>query len=154
MFQPKIMSKSHVLAKSHVDITCFSKRSCQNHIVQPKVMSKSHCLAKGHVEITCFSLKSCQNHIFQPKYIHIYIYIYISICTSIHSCIHSLIHLSTYISIYTCSKLNKYMHSDSYACYNEGSAITTTITTILPFDSDGWKSGIPTLPCCVLRAAS
>ena len=54
------------------------------------------------------------------------------------------------------------MHIDSYACYNEGSAIIIIIIiiiiritiTILPFDSDGWKSGIPTLPCCVLRAAS
>ena len=74
-------------------------------------------------------------------------------CASIHSCIHSLIHLNTYISIYTCSKLNKYMHIDSEACYNKGSA-TIIITIILPFDSDGWKRGIPTLPCCVLRAAS
>ena len=29
-----------------------------------------------------------------------------------------------------------------------------TIMIFLPFDSGGWKSEIPTLPCCVLRAAS
>ena len=35
-----------------------------------------------------------------------------------------------------------------------GSACIIITITLLPFDSGGWKSEIPTLPCCVLKAAS
>ena len=60
-----------------------------------------------------------------------------------------------HIESYACWNVSFNMHIESYACYNEGSAITRTIMIIvLSFDSDGWKSEIPTLPRCVLRAAS
>ena len=62
-------------------------------------------------------------------------------------------HYNMHTQSYACWKASFNMHIESYACYDKGYK-TTIIETILPFDSGGWKSEIPTLPRCVLRAAS
>ena len=67
-----------------------------------------------------------------------------------HLFMHAVMHTP---SRYACCYAEMHLHIAIYACYHEGSATTIT-TTILPFDSGGWKNEIPTLPCCVLRAGS
>ena len=59
-------------------------------------------------------------------------------------------HYNMHTQSYACWKASFNMHIESYACYDKG--YKTII--ILLFDTGGWKSEIPTLPRCVLRAAS
>ena len=68
---------------------------------------------------------------------------------NMHYTMHYDMHCNMHMQSYACWNASLNVHIESYACYYEGSA-----TIFLSFDSDGWKSEIPTLSRCVLRAAS
>ena len=76
---------------------------------------------------------------------------------------HKHMHAIMYKCIHLHANMYEHMHAIMYKCIHYActlngvqgyKTITTTIITPVPFYSTAWKSEIPTLPCCVLRAAS
>ena len=60
---------------------------------------------------------------------------------------------NVYVDVQTCARYNVYVHVQPMHAIMYWGAVDGG-TTPLPFSSASWKREIPTLPCCVLRAAS
>ena len=75
-------------------------------------------------------------------------------------CMHEHMHAINimYKCIHLHANMYEHMHAIMYKCIHYACTLNgvqgyVTITP-MPFYSAAWKSEIPTLPCCVLRAAS
>ena len=85
---------------------------------------------------------ACSNVSYNTHYMHIESYARSNVPCNMH------------IESYACWNVTLNVHIESYACDKKGSATMMTMTIILPLDSGGWTSEIPTSSRCVLRAAS